>query len=125
MLNLRIVLAILIALTYFLVVPAGSLMRLGFGGDAMTLRVSAGTPVLWLTAVVTVLIAWGIWKRFAWAWWLGAAAALAQLVRMGLWLAQHNGFARMPADHILLTAGLLGGFLLVLLTPGMRAACRR
>lgn len=125
MLNARLYLALIVALVYLVAVPGTSLFRAALSGDALTLRVSFGAPVLWLTTVVLLLVIWGVWKRFAWAWWLGVAAAAFQLVRMGLWVAQHYSLSRLPGEGTLLVLGLLTVFLVLMLSPGMRMACRR
>ncbi|MCZ4306257.1 hypothetical protein O4G98_16090 [Zoogloeaceae bacterium G21618-S1] len=125
MLNARFFLLIAIALVYLVAVPGTSLIRAAISGDALTLRLSFGTPMLWLTTAVIVLIIFGLWKRFAWAWWLGIAAAGFQLVRMGLWVSQHYSLSRLPGEGTLLVLGLLVSFLVLMLLPGTRMACRR
>lgn len=125
MLNARFFLAIVVAIVYLVVVPGTSLFRAAVSSDALTLRVSFGTPLLWLTTALIVLIIFGVWKRFAWAWWLGVAAAGFQLVRMGLWVSQHYSLSRLPGEGTLLVLGLLVSFLVLMLLPGTRMACRR
>lgn len=125
MLNARFFLAIVVAIVYLVAVPGTSLFRAAVSNDALTLRVSFGTPLLWLTTAVIVLIIFGVWKRFAWAWWLGVAAVGFQLVRMGLWVSQHYSLSRLPGEGTLLVLGLLVSFLVLMLLPGTRMACRR
>lgn len=125
MLNVRLYLALFVAIVYLVVVPGASLFRAALSGDALTLRVSFGDPMLWLSTVLILLVIIGVWKRYAWAWWLGVAAAAFQLVRIGMWVAQHYSLSRLPGDTTLLVLGLLVTFLVLMLSPGMRMACRR
>ena len=125
MLNVRLYLALFVAIVYLVVVPGASLFRAALYGDTLTLRVSFGDPLLWLSTALILLIIFGVWKRYAWAWWLGVAAAGFQLVRMGMWVVQHYSLSRLPGEVTLLVLGLLVTFLVLMLSPGMRMACRR
>lgn len=125
MLNVRLYLALLAAIAYLVVVPGDALFRAALSGDALTMRVSFSDPLSWLITALVVLIIFGVWKRYAWAWWLGVAAAALQLVRMAMWVAQHHTLSRLPGEGTLLVLGLLLTFLVLMLSPGMRMACRR
>lgn len=125
MLNVRLYLALFVAIVYLVVVPGASLFGAALSGDSLTLRVSLGDPLSWLSTVLVLLIIFGVWKRYAWAWWLGVAAAAVQLGRTGMWVAQHYSLSRLPGETTLLVLGLLIAFLVLMLSPGMRLACRR
>jgi benzodiazapine receptor len=117
--------ASLVAVAYFALLVAGTLLHFAGGGEGVGLRVSFSQPVTWLTAVIAAVIAWGLWQRYAWAWWLGLAAAGFQLFRLGSWLIDHFSFSRPPGWRTLLVFGLLVAFLLLLLSPKARASCNR
>lgn len=125
MLNIRLYLALFVAIVYLVVAPGASLFGAALSGDSLIMRVSLGDPLSWLITVLIVLIVFGVWKRYAWAWWLGVAAAAVQLARMGMWVAQHYSLSRLPGEGTLLVLGLLVVFLALMLSPGMRLACRR
>lgn len=125
MLNVRLYLALLVAVVYLVLVPGDSLFRAALSGDALTLRVSFADPLSWLIMALILLVIFGVWKRYAWAWWLGVAAAGFQLVRLGMWVVQHYSLSRLPGEFTLLVLGLLVTFLVLMLSPGMRMACRR
>ena len=118
-------LAALFAFAYALLVLGGPLLVAGLGGRSLSLRVSLTQPLTWLLVAFGLVIGWGLWQRFAWAWWLGVAAALVQLVRLGLALASHFNWARLRAPSMLVQVGLLLGLLVLLLPARSRAACKR
>lgn len=125
MINVRLYLALFVAIVYLVVAPGASLFGAALFGDSLVLRVSLGDPLSWLITVLIALIVFGVSKRYAWAWWLGVAAAVVQLARMGMWVAQHYSLSRLPGEGTLLVLGLLVAFLVLMLSPGMRLACRR
>lgn len=117
--------ASLVAIAYVLVVLGGSLVRVALTGDFFSFRVSFAQPVTWLVCLAALVIAWGIWRCYAWAWWLGLAGVCFQLYRFGNWLIANYGFSHLPGSGVLLVLILLLLFLLMLLLPGTRAACSR
>jgi benzodiazapine receptor len=116
--------AVLIAIAYVFLTVSGSLVNFSGSTEALMLRVNFRQPAVWLVAIIGTVVAWGLWQRYSWAWWLGLAAAAFQLFRMGQWLVGH-GFSRLPGWHFLLMAGLLIAFVVLLLTQPARAACSR
>lgn len=103
---------------------SGSLVHFAGSTESLMLRVNLRQPAVWLVAIIGTVVAWGLWQRYSWAWWLGLAAAGFQLFRLGQGLAG-QGFSRLPGWHVLLMAGLLVAFVLLLLTSPVRAACSR
>ncbi|ATE59899.1 hypothetical protein [Thauera sinica] len=113
------------ALGYIFVVLGGIALHFLNTGEVYTLKFSLLLPSTWTATLVAGVAAWGLWHRFRWAWWLGIAAALFQLVRMSPWLYLHHGMDRLPGFGPLLVLVLLLAFLITLLLPGTKAACTR
>lgn len=121
----RIHLAAATAVAYSVVVLCGTLIRFALTGDAFTLRFSFSQPATWVAGVTALLVAWGLWKHYRWAWWLGMAAASFQLYRVGSWLVDHASFSRPPAFGPLLLAVLLLSFLALAFPSRVRTSCSR
>lgn len=117
--------AALTALAYVLLVLGDSLIRIAFTGDFFSFRMSFSQPLTWLICVFALVIVWGIWQRYAWAWWLGLAGGGYQLFRLLRWLFANHNLSYLPGPGVLLPLCLLLFFLLMLLLPGTRAACSR
>ena len=117
--------AALLALGYGLWILASGPMHLGAGAGAMTLRVSAGHWVSWLVGLLSLLLAWGLWVRQAWSWWLALAGALVQGWRLVSAHLGHGGVARLPNATTLVVLGLLLVFVVLLFMPKARSACNR
>lgn len=82
-------------------------------------------PTLWVALLVAALVTWGLWKRYAWAWWLGLVAAAYQLFRI-VWPYLHGrGFGRVPGFYTLLALGLLALFLVLVLQRPARLGANR
>lgn len=118
-------LAALLALAYGVWVLASGPVHLGGGSGAMTLRVSAGHWVGWLVGLLSLLIAWGLWARQAWSWWLGIVAALVQGWRLLAPSFSHGGAPRLPPVITLVVLAVLLAFVTLLFMPKARAACNR
>ena len=117
--------ASLVAIAYVVVALGGTLVHFASSGDAYTLRVSLTQPATWIACLLAALVAWGLWQRFAWAWWLGVAAAVFQLFRLGTWLVAHFSISRPPGLGVALVVFLLLAFLILLLPARARASCSR
>lgn len=118
-------LAALVAVAYALWLLAGGLVGVAGSASRLSLSVSLTQPLTWLTALVAVLVAWALWRRHAWGWWLGLAGVLVQLWRVGSALAARPGFAQLPSSGTLIVLALLLSFLILLFLPRARAACSR
>ncbi|TAN49282.1 MAG: hypothetical protein EPN21_12550 [Methylococcaceae bacterium] len=114
-----------IALAYIFVMLGGILLRYLNTGDVYTLKFGLMLPSTWGVTIVSGVVVWGLWHRFRWAWWLGFASALFQLVRMSSWLSHHFSAASLPGGGVFFVLGLVFTFLVVLVLPGTRAACTR
>jgi uncharacterized membrane protein (DUF2068 family) len=82
-------------------------------------------PATWIAGLTALLVAWGLWKHYRWAWWLGMGAASFQLYRVGSWIVDHFGLSRPPAFAPLLVAVLLLTFLVLALPSSVRTSCSR
>lgn len=115
----------LVAVVYVVLVLGASLLRVTLTGDFFSFRLNFVQPITWLVCILGLVIAWGVWRSYAWAWWLGLAAAGFQLYRFGSWLLANYSLSYLPGPNALLPLLLLLGFLVLLLLPGTRAACSR
>lgn len=94
-------------------------------GSFHALAHALSRPTLWVALLVAALVTWGLWRRYAWAWWLGVAAAGYQLFMIAWPYLHGRGFGHVPGFSALLALGLLA-LLLVLLfqRPARRGANR-
>jgi hypothetical protein len=82
-------------------------------------------PSLWLVLLVALVLAWGLWMRYAWAWWLGVAAAGWQVFVILDGHVRASGLAHLPRPATLLALALLVFMLTLLLQRRARAAANR
>lgn len=120
----RVQLAGVIAATYVLVVFGGMVLRYLKTGDWSTFQYSLMLPNTIGALLVGSLVAWGLWNRFVWAWWLGLFAVAFQLYRLSGWLFPRLGNGFPPLVSWIIGA-LLIAFLWVLLTKEARRSCSR
>lgn len=96
-------------------------------GDVNNLMFSLSHPSVWIAFLMAV-VGLGLWRRSAWAWWLGVGAAATQMFLHGTWLFKnYRAFSRAtPPDFVSLSAIVLTVTLLVLLLPSkVRMLCHR
>lgn len=117
--------AALIAIGYGIWYLQGGPVHLGAGGSSLTMRVNLAYPIAWLTALLALAIGCTLWMRFAWAWWLGLAAALFQGWRIVHPLFDRGGVPRLPGVVTLLVLLALLVFIVLLFMPKARATCNR
>lgn len=118
-------LAALLALGYGLWILASGPVHVGGGSGALTVRVSAGHWAGWLVGLLSLLLAFGLWLRQAWSWWLAVAAALIQGWRLLSAHFTHSGQVRLPNATTVIVLMLLLSLLVLLLMPKARVACNR
>ena len=118
-------LAALLALGYAVWVLITGPIHLGAGGGAMTVRLSANHAMSWLIGLLSLVLAFGLWTRNAWAWWLGLVGALVLGWRIVSAHLVHQGTIRMPGTTTLVLLALLLVFLALLFMPQARATCNR
>jgi hypothetical protein len=118
-------LAISILLLYAWYIASDSLLQIGLSEAAISLRLNLVRPITWLIVALSVVVAWGLGKRFAWAWWLGLAGALLQLGRLLWWAVHHYSLTQLPGTGVWVVAAMLSTFVILLLLPQVRHACTR
>lgn len=118
-------LAAIVAFSYIAVMLGGILTHFMRSGDLYTLKFSLLLPSTLIALLLASILVWGLWKGLRWAWWLGLAASILQLVRMSTWLSHRVSQSGLPSPSVLLVFAILLGFLILLLLPGTRSACVR
>jgi len=114
-----------IAALYVIFFLGGMFLHLLLTGDISAFKYGAALPRTWIAAAVGLLIAWGLWHHYRWAWWVGLAAVLIQLVDMSRLLAVFLAHASAPPWSMLVVLSLYIGFLTVLVSPQARQRCTR
>jgi translocator protein len=114
----------LLVATYVAVVVGGTLLHFANTGDVYTLKYSLTRPVTIIAALVGALVAFGLWRSYAWAWWLGLVAAAVQLYRFGPWFTERLINGQVPTGSWLI-AFLLLAFSVLHLTKAVRKSCSR
>jgi hypothetical protein len=117
-------LASVVAATYVLMVVGGVLLHFFNTGELGTLKYSLMLPATLAAIFVGGIVAFGLWHRFVWAWWLGLAAVGIQLVRFGSWFIGRLSVGNVPMASWVI-ALLLLAFLLLLLSKATRQQCTR
>lgn len=117
--------ASLAAAAYGLVLVSGIVHHFQRTGSLRALGHGLSQPVVWITLLVAVLVAFGLWRRYAWAWWLGVGTAAWQVFRITVAYVQGGGFGRVPAFATLLALALLLLLLVLLLPRKARLGCSR
>ncbi|MEC5398310.1 hypothetical protein [Uliginosibacterium sp. H1] len=114
----------LLVTAYVAVVGGGTLLHFVNTGDVYTLTYSFTRPATIIAVFVGVLVAFGLWRSYAWAWWLGLVAAALQLYRFGPWFAERLADGQVPTGSWLI-AFLLLAFSVLHLTKSVRKSCSR
>ena len=115
--------AALCAFAYAALAIAGLVTHFQHTGNFAALAHGLLRPEVGLVFAIALLVAIGVWTRYAWAWWAGLAAAAFQMYRItfAYW---HAG--RIPhAFAVLLALALLLAYLVLVLQRKARLACNR
>lgn len=116
--------ASLTAAAYGALLASGVVYHFQRTGSLRALAHSLAQPGLWVALLLAAVITFGLWRRYAWAWWLGVAAACFQLFRIGeAWFAR--GLSRVPGTPTLIALVLLVLVLVLLLPRRSRLGCNR
>jgi translocator protein len=118
-------LASLCSAAYAAIVVSGVVHHFQRTGSLRMLVRSLGQPGLWIVLVVAGLVAYGLWQRHAWAWWLGIAAAGYQLFRIVSSYVQSPLFGQVPRPSMLVAVVLLVLILVLLFTRKARLGANR
>ena len=117
-------LASLTAAAYGALLASGIVHHFQRTGSFRALARALAEPTIWIALALVVLVTFGLWKRYAWAWWLGVAAAAFQLFRIfEAWY--DRGLARVPGVPALISLALLLLLLVLLLPRRSRLGCNR
>lgn len=117
-------LASVTAAAYAVLVVSSAFLHFSRTGSLPGLVHRLSHPGVWVAFLVAALVAWGLWKHYAWAWWLGLAAALFQLFRIVSWYVQ-GPLGRVPGTYTLIAVALLVLLLVLLAQRRVRLACSR
>lgn len=118
-------LAALCAFTYGLLAVSGLVHQFQRTGSLRALLRGLMQPQLWIVLAIALLLLFGLWRRQAWAWWLGVAAAAFGLFRIASAYVQGPGFGHVPGAWTLIALALLLAILLLLAPRRARLAASR
>jgi uncharacterized membrane protein (DUF2068 family) len=117
-------LASLTAAAYGALLASGIVYHFQRSGSFRALARALAEPTIWIALLLAALVTFGLWKRYAWAWWVGVAAACFQLFRIfEAWYGR--GLSRVPGTPALIALGLLVLLLVLLLPRRSRLGCNR
>jgi uncharacterized membrane protein (DUF2068 family) len=117
-------LAALVAAAYGVLLASGMVHHFQRTGSFRALVHSLSQPLVWISLLVVALVAFGLWGRHAWAWWLGVVAAGFQAFRiLAAWF--DRGLAQAPGVSSLIALGLIVLLLVLLLPRRARLGCNR
>ena len=117
-------LASLVSAVYGVLLASGMVHHFQRTGSFRALAQSLSQPLVWISLLVVALLAFGLWRRHAWAWWLGVAAAGFQAFRiLAAWF--DRGLAQAPGVPSLIALALLVLLLVLLLPRRARVGCNR
>lgn len=117
--------ASLASATYGALLVSGVVYHFQRTGSLRALASSLSQPTMWIALLVAALVTFGLWKRYAWAWWLGVAAAAYQIFRIVSAHVQARGLAQLPGTPTLIALALLLLLLVLLLPRRARLGCNR
>jgi len=117
-------LASLTSAAYGALLASGLVYHFQRTGSFRALAHSLARPALWVALLLAAVITYGLWKRYAWAWWLAIAAAAYEIFVIGqAWF--ERGLAHVPGVPTLITLALMVLLLVLLLPRRSRLGCNR
>jgi benzodiazapine receptor len=123
--HIQIRLASLTSAAYGALLVSGIAYHFQRTGSFRALAHSLSQPTVWIALLIAALVAFGLWQRHAWAWWLGVAAAAWQVFRIVTAYVQGPNFGNLPGAATLIALALLLLVLVLLLPRKARLGCNR
>lgn len=123
--NTQLRLASLCAAGYGVLLVSGIVHHFQRSGSFRALAHSLSQPPIWVALVIALLAAYGLWRRYAWAWWLAVVAAGYQVFRIASAHVQGPGLGQLPRFSVLLALVLLLVILLLLFQRKARLGANR
>jgi benzodiazapine receptor len=123
--NTQLRLASVCAAAYGALAVSGVIHHFQRTGSLRALVRGFASPDLLVVLLVAGLVAWGLWQRYAWAWWLGLAAAGYQLFRIVSGYVQSPVFGHLPRSSVLVSFTLLLLIVVLLLQRKARSGANR
>lgn len=118
-------LASLSAFAYGALAISGAVHHLQRSGSLRLFVHDLTRPSLWLVALVAFVLTWGLWNRYAWAWWLGVAAGCWEIYVIASRYVHSRAFGHVPAPAVLLALGLVLCMVVLLFQRRARASASR
>lgn len=123
--NTQLRLASVCAAAYGALAVSGVIHHFQRTGSLRALVRGFASADLWVVLLIAGLVSWGLWQRYAWAWWLGLAAAGYQLFRIVNGYVQSPVFGHVPRPSLLLSFTLLLLMVVLLLQRKARLGANR
>lgn len=114
-----------IAAFYVTFFVSGIFIHYFLTGEIYTLKYSLMLPSVWITAIMGLIISWGLWNHYRWAWWLGLGAGTYQLLASILYVIEQALSGITIKFGVIAVLVLLICFLTFLLLPATRKQCIR
>jgi hypothetical protein len=118
-------LASISAAAYGALAASGAIHHLQRSGSLRLFVRELTRPSLWLVVLVALVLFWGLWNRYVWAWWLGIVAACWEIFVIGSGYVHSRAFGHLPRPATLLALGLLLFIVAMLFQRRARAAANR
>jgi hypothetical protein len=118
-------LASISAFAYGALAASGAVHHLQRSGSLRLFLRELTQPALWVVVLVALLLTWGLWNRYVWAWWLGIAAGCWEIYLLASRYVHSRAFGHLPRPALLLALGLLLCMIVLLFQRRARAAANR
>jgi hypothetical protein len=118
-------LAALCAFAYALLAVSGVVHHFQRTGSLRVLLRGLMQPQLWIVLLLALLVTFGLFRRQAWAWWLGIAAACFGVFRIGMAYVEGGRLGHVPAAPTLIALVLLLLTVVLLVPRRARLAANR
>lgn len=113
----------LIAVTYVCFFFGGIFVHYFISGEIYTLEYSLMLPRTWVTAVVGLVVGWGLWSQYRLAWWGGLVSVIFQLFGVTNHVIKLNSNNIFPSFSVIIVFLLLAIFFVLILLPETKKQC--